>query len=174
MDALNFDTAVAHVKLEEKGFVDNPSDPGGRTNFGITQRLLDDTRAAYLSLGLPVKVEDLTWPQAREIYRLQFWIPLRGDDLPLHVSLPLLDGAVNSSVARAAKWLQLALGVKADGWIGMQTIRAARTAPPKPMLNEFFARRALHYMLQDDIDDVFGLGWARRLFDTYSAAREVE
>lgn len=175
MDAVsNFDAAVEHVRIEEQGLVDNPKDTGGRTNFGITQRLLDDTRAAYPHMGLPLKVDDLTWGQAREIYRLQFWMPLRGEDLPLHVSLALLDAAVNSSVPRAAKWLQLALGVKADGWIGVQTIRAARIAEPKALLNEFHARRAFHFMLQDDIDDTFGLGWARRLFSTYSASREVE
>lgn len=170
----NFDAAVEHVRVQEKGLVDNPSDPGGRTNFGITQRLLDDARTSYPLLALPATVDDLRWGQTRELYRLQFWAPLHGDELPLYVSLPLLDAAVNSSVPRAAKWLQLACGVKADGWIGMQTIRAARAAQPKALLNEFHARRAFHYMLQDDIDEVFGLGWARRLFETYSAAREVE
>jgi lysozyme family protein len=170
----NFDRAVAHVKVEEKGYVNNPDDPGGATNFGITQQLLDDVRGAYAQQGYPASVKDLTWPQAREIYRLHFWQPLHGGELPLHVSLPLLDAAVNSSVTRAAKWLQSALGVAADGWIGAKTIRAARAADPKTLLNEFHALRAYHYMMQDAIDDKFGLGWARRLFDTYSAAREVE
>lgn len=170
----SFDVAVEHVRREEGGLVDNPDDPGGRTNFGITQRLLDQARAAYPPEPLPLLVDNLTWPQAREIYRGHFWVALRGDQLPLCIALPLLDAAVNSSVPRAAKWLQLALGVPADGWIGMQTISAVRAAEPKRVLNEFFARRAYHYMLQDAIDDTFGLGWARRLFKTYSSAREVE
>lgn len=175
MAAVKFDVAVEHVRLEEKGLVDHPDDPGGRTNFGITQRLLDDVRAAYPRAKYPRTVDELTWPLAREIYRVHFWTPLRGDDLPLYIGIALLDAAVNSNVARASKWLQMALDVPADGWIGAQTLAAARAAEPIPLLNEFSARRAFHFMMQDSIDDKFGLGWARRLFRTYSVAmlREV-
>jgi len=169
----SFSTAVEHVRLEEKGLVDNPRDPGGRTNFGITQRLLDDVRTAYPGAKFPQRVDDLTWLLARDIYRLHFWEPLRGDELPLYIGIAVLDAAVNSSVSRAAKWLQLALGVKADGWIGAQTLRATRQADPVLLLNEFSARRAHHYMLQDEIDDDFGLGWARRLFRTYALAERI-
>lgn len=168
-----FCVAVEHVLREEGGLVDNARDPGGRTNFGITQRLLDEVRGTYPSTQWPRTVDELTRGQAIDIYRLHFWDPLRGDQLPMHVGIALLDAAVNSGVPRAAKWLQLALGVKADGWVGAQTLRATRQADPITLLNEFSARRAHHYMLQDDIDDDFGLGWARRLFRTYAiAARE--
>lgn len=166
----NFDVAVEHVRREEGGLVDNPRDPGGRTNFGITQRLLDDVREAYPISDFPRTVDDLTWTQARDVYRLQFWKPLHGDELPLYIGIALLDAAVNASVSRAARWLQLSLGVTADGWIGAQTLRAARAADAVSLLNEFSARRAHHYMLQDSIDDDFGLGWARRLFRTYAVA----
>lgn len=169
----NFDVAVEHVRKEEGGLIDNPRDPGGRTNFGITQRLLDDMRSAYPAEGLPQRVDDLTWTQASDIYRVHFWKPLRGDDMPTYIGLSVLDSAVNSSVPRAVQWLQLALKVKADGWIGTQTIAAIRSARPIELLNEFSARRAHHYMLQDATDDTFGLGWARRLFRTYAASREV-
>lgn len=171
----NFDVAVEHVKIEEGGLVDRASDPGGRTNFGITQRLLDAARAAYPADELPRTVDELAWTQARGIYRTHFWEPLRGDQLPPGVSLAVLDAAVNAGANRAARWLQQSLGVPADGWIGARTIAAARAAEPLALLGEFSARRAYHYMLQDSVDDEYGLGWARRLFRTYAAAaREVQ
>ncbi len=171
MDGLTgFDIAVEHVRSEEGGLVDNPLDPGGRTNFGITQRLLDQCRAASPRAGFPARVDDLTWSQARDIYRSQFWQPMRADELPDGLSLLMLDTAVNCGVNRAAKWLQLALGVPSDGWIGARTIAAARAQAPLAVLSELSARRAHHYMLQDSIDDEFGLGWARRLFRTFNAS----
>lgn len=165
-----FDAAVAHVLLEEKGLSDHPNDPGGRTNLGITQRLLDEVRKLSPTLNLPLKVDHLTAAHAREIYRLHFWDAVRGDELPRAIALFTLDAAVNSSPARAIRWLQLALGVKADGWIGARTLAAARHADVRTLLGELSARRAHHYMLQDETDDDFGLGWARRLFRTYNAA----
>lgn len=170
MPDTSFDIAVAHVLLEEAGLVDNPNDPGGRTNLGITQRLLDRVRKARPELNLPRTVDELVPAQAREIYRLEFWRPLHGDELPAALALWMLDTAVNQGVPRAVKWLQQALGVKADGWIGSHTIGVAHDANLVRTLSECSARRAYHYMLQDSIDDDFGLGWARRLFRTYNAS----
>lgn len=167
----NFDAAVNHVFSEEGGLVDHPLDPGGRTNFGITQRVLDATLVLNWSLPrLPKVVDSLTLNQARDIYRHHYWTPIRGSDLPRGLGLFLLDTAVNHGCARAVKFLQLALGVTADGWIGARTIAAAYEQKQRRILTEVSARRAHHYMLQDSIDDEFGLGWARRLFRTYNAA----
>jgi len=168
-----FDFAVEHIRREEGGLVDHPIDPGGRTNFGITQRTLDVARTAFGDLQLPTRVDELTWQQAREIYRRQYWQPIRGDELPAPLALAALDAAVNASPQRATRWLQQALRVPADGWLGAQTILAAQRCDLAKVLAEFGARRAHHYMLQDATDDVFGLGWARRLFRTHDAAKEL-
>lgn len=168
-----FDVAVEHIRREEGGLVDNPKDPGGRTNFGVTQRLLYDIRETYPRTRWPTRVDDLTWTQARDIYQIHFWLPMRGGDLPTHTSIAVLDAAVNVGVERAVKWMQSAAGQKPDGWIGAKTLLGVRSVNPIAWLNEFSALRAYHYMLQDSIDDTFGLGWARRLFRTYAASREV-
>ena len=36
------------IMRREGGYVDNPKDPGGRTNFGITQKTLDDWHAEQI------------------------------------------------------------------------------------------------------------------------------
>ena len=165
-----FDAAVSHVLLEEGGWSDHPNDPGGRTNFGVTQATLDDMRRLYPALNLPAEVGKLSTAHAKAIYRVHFWPAIRGDDLPRGLALWMLDAAINQGPSRAVRWLQQAANVKADGWIGARTIAAAKAADPHALLSEMSARRAHHYMLQDSIDDDFGLGWARRLFRTYSAA----
>lgn len=166
----SFDAAIEHVRQAEGGLVDNAADPGGRTNFGITQATLDATRGFYSSMQLPARVDELTWEQAKLIYHRQYWMPIRGDELPAPIALAVLDAAVNASPQRATRWLQQALRVTADGWLGTQTLLAAQRCDIRVTLREFGARRAYHYMLQDATDDAFGLGWARRLFDTHDAA----
>ena len=38
-----FERAVARVLSDEGGYVDNPADPGGETNFGISKREYPDS-----------------------------------------------------------------------------------------------------------------------------------
>lgn len=165
-----FDLALAHVLRHEGGYVDDPRDPGGRTNRGITQRKLDEVRTAAPALKLPYSVADLTEQQTATIYRREYWSRLACDELPPAVALCVFDAGVNVGIGRAARWLQQALRVKVDGVIGSQTVAAAHEAPLVPLLNEFSARRAWHYMTLDSLDDAFGLGWSRRLMDTHTAA----
>lgn len=166
----SFERCIEYVRIEEGGLVNHSMDPGKLTNFGITQPVLDASRAFLWTL--PRSVEALSWPQAKEIYSHHYWTPVRGDELPFPYALMTLDAAVNAGVRAATRWLQMGLGVKVDGWIGAKTIQAATTIISRSVLAEMAARRAHHYMLQDSIDDAFGLGWARRLFRIYNAASE--
>lgn len=168
---MSFDTALQFVLDHEGGYTNDPRDPGGATNRGITQRKLDEVRAAHLEASFfPVQVRDLTPVQTAWIYRAEYWSRLSCDALPQGVALAVFDAAVNCGVGRAARWLQQALGVKADGIVGAQTIAAAKAANSTAVLQEFNARRAWHYMTLDSLDDTFGLGWARRLMALHTAA----
>lgn len=166
----SFANALQHVLRHEGGLVDHPADPGGRTHRGVTQRKLNEVRAAAPQLNLPAKVDDLTLEHTADIYRREYWQRLACDELPPAIALAVFDAGVNAGIGRAAKWLQQACRVKVDGVIGAQTIAAAKAAPLVPLLNEFNARRAWHYMTLDSLDDTFGLGWSRRLMDTHTAA----
>lgn len=170
---MSFERFAEHIRKEEGGYSNHPLDPGQATNMGITQRELDRSRVAYPDLRLPSSVKDLTWPQAKEIYRRNYWNEMKGDHMPAGIALLVSDAAVNQGASRAKRWLQEAAQVKADGVIGPATLAAVRAADQKELLKEVASRRAHHYMLQDSIDDVFGLGWARRLFRTFTAALET-
>ena len=87
-------TAAVKTLLEvEGGYVDHPSDPGGRTNWGISQR-------SYPALD----IRTLTRGEAISIYRRDYWdrIPT---DLPDAVRWFAFDASVNHGVARALGWL---------------------------------------------------------------------
>lgn len=116
MSALAFDVALSVLWVNEGVDSDHPSDPGGRTRYGISQ-------AAYPDLDIPT----LTQQQAAEIYRRDYWQAIRGDDLPMRIAVQTFDHAVNAGPEAAIRLLQAAVGVTADGKIGPQTIAAARS-----------------------------------------------
>ena len=155
----------------EGGASDHPRDGGGLTNRGITQKKLDEVRAVHrAAAGFPLSVLELSLEQTAWVYRVEYWNRANCDELPDLVSLVVFDAAVNSGVGRAARWLQQAVRVNVDGVIGAQTIAAVRAAHLGELLIEFNARRAWHFMLQDSVDEIFGLGWARRLIRLHDKA----
>lgn len=171
---IDFDTCADFVlgPTIEGGLVDDHRDPGGRTNLGVTQRVLDSVRIEHPELALPYRVDDLTFPNAKGIFKVRYWDLVCGDELPGPLALLLFDAAVNQGVGDATLFLQRALSVKVDGVIGKITLAAANSRPLKPLLAEVAAQRGYDYALNDKIDDVFGLGWMRRLFTCYTLALE--
>jgi lysozyme family protein len=122
MAAEDFDKSLQTVLVYEGGKVDDPADPGGRTNQGITQKVYNSYRRRK---GMQQRdVYQLTAPERDEIYRTQYWNMVSGDALPRGVDIVVFDGAVNSGPARSIKWLQSALSVEADGVLGPVTMHA--------------------------------------------------
>jgi lysozyme family protein len=169
----SFDTAFNYTLGREGGLVDNAMDPGGRTKYGVTQKTLDRARLAHPDLNLPQKIDDVTVDQCKELYRRDYWNTIRGEDLPQGVAFAVFDACVNTNIIKVIKWLQAAAGVSQDGVVGTSTLSAVRATVLKKLLLEFHARRAYNYMIQDAIDDEFGLGWARRLMLTYDTAINI-
>lgn len=146
-----FDQAFGVVVGHEGGYVHDPRDPGGETQWGISHR-------AYPSLNIAALTQD----DARAIYRRDYWDRVRADDLPPPLALVVFDAAVNAGVGRAVRWLQGALGVPADGAMGPRTIAAARAARVVDVMAEMTAQR-LAFMAGLPGWQAFGLGWSRRL-----------
>lgn len=158
--------AIDAVLAHEGGYVDHPADPGGATNRGITIAVLAEYR------GKPVTKDDvraLTEAEARAIYRARYWTPIRGDDLHPAVAYVTMDAAVNSGVSRAARWLQQAVGVAADGAIGPRTIDAAAKADPAHVVETCCAER-LAFLQSLKTWPMFGRGWERRVREVESEA----
>lgn len=151
MSAL-FEKALAFVLEKEGGptITDDPRDPGGLTRWGISKRAYPD-----------LDIRNLTRDQAAAIYRRDYWDRAGCGNMPAGVAFFHFDTTVNQGVGTAAKFLQLAAGVDADGKIGPKTLAAVQRARPADLLVEYAARRADHYGRLPHFP-TYGLGWMRR------------
>lgn len=154
----NFTNCLNAIFEREGGFVNDPKDRGGPTNFGITQATLSAAR------GGPVSEEDvkkLGQTEARDIYRSFFWNQLRCDDLPLGVDLIVFDLGVHSGPANAARMLQEVVGTEQDGSIGDLTISACKTMPSQTIIEAFHRLKMTRYATLTGWDR-FAHGWTNR------------
>lgn len=88
----------------EGGKVDDPDDPGGRTAYGVTQRVYDGWRKAHT---LPVRDVYLIEPAEREAIYLQgYWRPAGCQFLDWPLAALVFDAAVNHGRARALQFLR--------------------------------------------------------------------
>ena len=164
----NFAPSLAHVLASESGYVNDPRDPGGATNRGITQRTYDLWRVDHGQATRPVSMIDPNEVEA--IYKRQYWDAVRGDDLPAGVDYCVFDCAVNSGPGRAAKLLQQAVGAVPDGKIGPQTLAAVKAADPRRVIAAFSAEREA-YLQSLSTFAHFGNGWLHRVASVEIAAR---
>jgi lysozyme family protein len=161
----DFPKALPRILVYEGGKVDNPRDPGGRTNKGITQTTFN----AYLrENGMPARdVYAITDDEVATIYKTKFWDTVHGDDLPAGLDLCVFDAGVNSGPGQAGKWLQRALGDKFvgayDGLIGSKTLQAVEDfGDVETLINAFCARR-LATLKSLRTWSTFGKGWSARV-----------
>lgn len=109
-----FDRAIKPVLQHEGGYVNDPVDPGGETNFGITKR-------NYPQLD----IKHLTVEEAIEIYRRDYWRPIYDEMTDGDAACKIFDMAVNMGHRQAHKLLQRGVGVDDDGVFGPVTLAAA-------------------------------------------------
>lgn len=155
-----FDWAFRVVVGEEGGYVNNPKDPGGETNWGISKRAYPE-----------VDIAGLTEEGAKALYKRDYWDKVRGDELPWGVALALFDGAVNQGVSNTVINLQMALGVTPDAVIGPETLAAAKVMT-REQIALFLAHRTMLYMSLQTFRE-FGKGWLKRVFNVALSMGEV-
>lgn len=91
----NFEQALAFVLQEEGGYVDDPHDPGGATNFGITQHTYDAWRTKQ---GLPLQsVQLISQDEVSTIYKEEYWDANNLEPMPQVWQLFLFDSYVQHS-----------------------------------------------------------------------------
>ena len=165
----NFEQCLALVLKSEGGFVNNPKDPGGMTNLGVTKKVWEDW------VGHPVDeavMRSLGPQDVAPLYKKNYWDKIKGDDLPMGVDYACFDLAVNSGVGRAAKMLQQAVGVSADGAIGPATMDAVEKANPRDVATEICDLR-LNFLQSLPTFATFGKGWSRRVAEVEKTAFEM-
>ena len=161
------------IKLEG-GYVNNPKDPGGPTNMGITQKYLDHVNAhgQHSDPTMPADVKDLTVAHVTHLYECDQWVTTGAAQIVVTasgVAALAFDGGVNEGPGTAVMLLQQALNVKVDQVVGAGTIAAITAhADHDALALEYAAHRAVHYAKLNSA--VFELGWMRRLLTVYTAA----
>src|SRR5687767_756196 len=128
--AMTFDLAFNRLIGHEGGYVNNPADPGGETNWGISKRSYPH-----------VNIRTLTREGAREIYRRDFWDRINGDSLPDGVAFQVFDFGVNSGIETAVRYLQRAVGVADDGFWGPVSAMAAQAMSESDAIMRLNAER---------------------------------
>jgi lysozyme family protein len=165
----NFDTCLTLVLKSEGGYVNNPADPGGRTNLGVTQA----TWEAYT--GEPsseAEMRSLTPAMVAPLYKQKYWDVVCGDTLPAGVDYAVFDYAVNSGTSRAAKALQMSVNAKPDGVIGPNTLAQVNTANPSDIISDVCERR-LRFLQSLGTFSTFGNGWTKRVKQVESDALDM-
>ncbi|HHC29643.1 MAG TPA: peptidoglycan-binding protein [Rhodobacterales bacterium] len=143
----------------EGGYVNDPDDPGGATNHGVTihtmRRLGLDLDGDGVVTGEDVR--RLSRDQARDIFIEHYFRRPGIGDLPEPLQASVFDMYVNAG-ANAVKILQRLLGemghpVTVDGAIGPQTLEAARAAAAEApgLIGDAYGieRRNYYYRLAD-------------------------
>jgi len=162
----NFDTAVLTVLKNEGGFVDNPHDPGGPTNMGVSLRfyrtVIDPTATAE-------DIKALTLQTVSLIYKTHWWDRFKYDRIvDQSVATKLLDMSINMGPLSAHIALQRAVlaatghALVEDGVLGEQTIARINEANAVSILASFKSELACHYRM---IGSSFFIdGWLRRAY----------
>jgi lysozyme family protein len=155
----NFDKCFALIIQDEGGYVNDPRDPGGRTNLGVTQRNWE----TYLNRNVTeTEMRKLTPSDVKTFYKVMYWDKLKGDQLPAGVDYAAFDLAVNSGVSRAARYLQQIAGATQDGVIGPKSLEAIAACDPAQTVDALCDMR-LEFLKRLSTFDRFGKGWQTRV-----------
>jgi lysozyme family protein len=137
--------------MHEGGWQSGANDPGGETLFGLSRRSYPD-----------LDFTTLTWSDALEIYRRDYWSVLPTRLVPHTVSFQLFDFAVHSGTSTAIRYLQRALDVADDGIWGPVSQRTMDRAQALPIALSLLSKR-LHFMTRLAGWPYASRGWTRRI-----------
>ena len=153
-----FEDIIEITLHHEGGYVNDPDDLGGETNFGIAKRFYPD-----------VDIKNLTKDEASDIYRRDYWDKNKVGDMPKQLRHIYFDMCVNQGRGRAVKILQRAAnakgaGLKVDGGMGPKTLAAMKGVE----LDRVRAYRVKYYAdlvtRKPDLEK-FYFGWFRRALE---------
>ncbi len=161
---MEFTECLPFILSEEGGYSNNPNDPGGATNKGITQ----NTYNLYLKRrgGGPRDVRLITPLEVINIYRINYWKDGHCEELPPAIRLMHFDFAVNAGITQAAKTLQRCVGSERDGLIGPKTIAAAFSHDAEELIIRYANARIEFYRglaERREKSKPFLKGWLRRV-----------
>jgi lysozyme family protein len=171
----DFEKGFKLVIEHEGGYVDNKFDRGGKTNWGITEKVA--RKYGYTGTML-----DLEKETAKKIYKKFYWDKLNLDNLSdQDIANELFDTGVNMGVRVAGKFFQQSLNllnreernfsdVKVDGLVGHKTLATFGFLPENDkkfvlkILNILQGSRYINICERRPEQEIFIRGWLNRVF----------
>lgn len=164
-----FDLEINELLKNEGGYVNNPNDTGGETNFGIT-------KSVAVSNGYSGNMKDLPLQKAKDIYKKIYWDSLNLDKInSQEVAGIAFDISVNMGVIITGKMLQEMVNfmstsnIVVDGQIGnvsISKINEIDTSKEKELavllLSFLQGERYLSITRAREKNETFIFGWLRR------------
>lgn len=155
-----FQVALKRVLKHEGGYVNDPKDKGGETNYGITIGTARQFGYEGAMRSIPMEVVE-------KIYKARFWDALDCDEYVdkygFAFTFQLFDAGVNHGVGNAKRMLQRAVGVVDDGVIGKVTRQAIDKNAGR--LTDLFNAERIAFYTKISSFNHFGRGWMRRMSD---------
>ncbi|HKS85102.1 MAG TPA: glycosyl hydrolase 108 family protein [Pseudolabrys sp.] len=160
-------TCLPLLLAHEGGYTNDPRDPGGPTNFGVT---IVDYRKYVKRDATAADVRTMTVEDAKRIYRARYWDAQRCDELPAGVDYAVFDYGVNSGIGRSGKVLRRMLGLSdKTSVIDDHVVSLACAANTRALIAEMCAER-LQFLQSLRTWRTFGHGWGRRVADVRATA----
>jgi len=153
-----FEDAIKKTLISEGGYVNDPQDRGGETNFGISKR-------AYPN----VDIKNLTVAGAKEIYKRDYWDRVRASEInSQEIASGLFDTAVNMGVRTASKLLQACADAHPDGIIGNVSLQKINSMDTETLLLRFKISKIARYAYlakKRPANRKYLLGWINRALE---------
>lgn len=145
------------------GYCNVPGDSGGLTKYGVAQ-----------NYNKNVDVQKLDLAGAKKVYLDSYWVLSRCNSIEIPIHLFYFDMVINMGLSRAAKILQEAVGVTADGIIGNITLAAVNSVSDVASLiekmNDIRVARYHAIVKAKASQQKFLKGWLRRTNEVRTAA----
>ena len=147
----NFDAFLPILLRFEGGYVDDPDDPGGETNKGITMAMFQECSHELIGLDpTSQNLRNLTDAQAGIIYRARYWNKMQGDAFALQGLADIVCDFYVNAGTRATQLLQHVVNdmggrVVEDGTIGPATLQALAGLKQGEVYRRYKASRIAYY-----------------------------
>ena len=111
-----FEEIIEKVLKHEGGYVNDPDDAGGETNYGISKKAFPD-----------IDIKNLTRKEAKEIYKNEYWDKSKVEKVPKRLRHIYFDMCVNFGTSGAISVLQRSANSRGsklsiDGKLGPLTL----------------------------------------------------
>lgn len=141
---MSFELAVQDIIKTEGGFVNDPLDNGGATNYGITIGTLSNYLGRQATLE---EIKNISLDTVKMIYKSNYWDRLKLDQIrDSKLAHILFDQAVNRGTRKVAEQIQKLVSVHPDGIIGPLTINVINTVDPRRLLLQFLMESQNSYV----------------------------